>query len=114
MNNAELMLGRHVHGGLVTDGVFRAPQCGRRLILRVELETCSAVESQVTKEASLIATPAEHGERHRNRNVYADLAHVHLGLELACSRARLSEDTCTIAITVCVDNGNGIVKCVRL
>lgn len=82
-----LMVRGHVYVGLFTNGIGCAPQCGRRLVLRVELETRPAIEAQVTKEASFVATPAEHGERRRNRDVNADVATVHLSLELACSRA---------------------------
>ena len=74
----------------------------------------SSVERNVAEEACLVSAPREHGQRHRNWYVDADLADFNLSLELASSCARVCEDCGTIPVRILVDDSECIVKCVCL
>jgi hypothetical protein len=80
------------------------------LILSVEVDTTPSVERNITKSTSLVPTPREHGQRHRNRNVNSNLSHVDLPFEFPSSGTGLGEDGGSVTILVLVDNLEGLVE----
>jgi hypothetical protein len=82
------------------------------LSFSVEVDARRTIECHIAHEASFVARPREHREWHRDRDVDANLAHVHIRLELACSRTALSEDRSAIAVLVGIDSLNGVVQSV--
>ena len=70
----------------------------------------SSVERNVAEEACLVSAPREHGQRHRNWYVDADLADLNLTLKFASSRTRLSKDGRSVSVLVRIDNGKRIIQ----
>ena len=80
------------------------------LVLGIEVDATASIERHVAEEARLVPAPREHGQRHRNGHVDADLADLNACLELACGRAALREDRCAVSVFVRVDDGERIVE----
>ena len=76
----------------------------------IEVDATASVERHIPEEARLVPAPREHGQRHRNGHVDADLADLNACLELACGRAALREDRGTVTVFVRVDDGECVVE----
>lgn len=73
-----------------------------------------ATECDITQEASLIPTPAEHGQWNGNWNINANLTDFNLALKLPSCCAWLRENGCSIAIPIAIDNAYSVVKSVGI
>lgn len=122
----------HVDRCASADGVLGSPQAGDRLkghcqqvllsedwepthlVLGVEVETALAVEANVAEHTGLVATPGEHGQRHRDGHIDTKLANVHLALEFTSSSSGLREDRRAVAVAVLVDDVQSIIESLRL
>src|SRR5256885_13254786 len=71
-----------------------------------------SVGAQVAQLGGAAAREGEQRNRHGNRHVDADLAHVDVFLELARRSARLREDGRAVAVGVGVDELDGLVQAV--
>ena len=80
------------------------------LVLSVEVDATPSVERNISKCASLVPTPREHGQGHGDGNVNSDLAHVDLSLVFPSSSTRLSEDGGSVTILVLVDDLEGLIE----
>jgi hypothetical protein len=69
-----------------------------------------AIETKIAQRTGFVSTPGEHWQRHRNRNVDADLSDIYIFLELASSCARLSEYGSTVPVLVFIDDLNGFIE----
>jgi hypothetical protein len=126
----ELAVGGHVDGGMALESVFAPPKSSGglqikgifcqfilgqpagdpHLILSIEVDTTSSVERNVSKCASLVPAPREHGQGHGNGNVNSDLSHVNLPLEFPSGSTGLSENGGSVAILVLVDDLESLIE----
>ncbi len=99
------------HDGLLLDlqGILLAPEAGDGLPLGVEAEAGLAVEGvgAAAGDAGLVAAEAEHGQRHGDGHVDAQLAHVEVALELRRRAAGAREHRRPVAVPVRVDERDG-------
>src|SRR5688500_14897618 len=71
--------------------VLMGPARGDDLGARIELDALDTVHVQIAEEGILPPAKGKKGDRHRDRNVYADHADLDLALEAARRSARLGE-----------------------
>ena len=83
---------------------------GTHLILSVEIDPATSVEGHVAEEARFVSAPREHRQWDRNGHVDSNLANFDTRLELACSRAALREDGCSVTVLVGVDDVERVIE----
>mmetsp|Transcript_23065 Transcript_23065/g.50757 ORF Transcript_23065/g.50757 Transcript_23065/m.50757 type:complete len:469 (+) Transcript_23065:310-1716(+) len=113
-NPADRLLERRHGGSQLLNIPIVLPGLGHGLPLGVELGAGLAIEVQVTADRGLIAREREHGQRHGDGEVDADLArvdHVHV---LSCSRSRSGENGGAVAVLVGIHQLDSIVKRLHL
>ena len=88
----------------------RVPVGRDRPPVRVELDRLLAVEVDVAADRRTRSREREHRQGDRDGHVDADLAGVHLVLELARSGAARREDGRAVAVRVLPDDVNGLVE----
>lgn len=107
-----LRLRRHVDLRPRADRILGLPEARDCLLLRVEVDTRLSIECVRTtsRDRLLVAREAEHGKRHRDRNVDTNLTGFNFLLESSGGRAGRCEDSCAVAVLVLVDEVNCIVE----
>lgn len=99
------------HNGLLLhrQRILLPPQARHRLPLRIKIEAGLAVEviRAPTGHAFLISCKTEHGQRHRDGDVDAQLADVEVFLELRGRAAGAGKDGGAVAVGVRVDQVDG-------
>lgn len=103
MNSIRLFVGWECDLSFLVGGIFRPPQGGHGLPLRVELHTGLAVEVLVATERSTGPGEGEHGEWYGDGNIDTDLSHVHFLGEFSCRGSGVGEDGGAVAVSVTVD-----------
>jgi hypothetical protein len=107
-----LLVRGHDNIRLRADSILRLPEAGHSLLLGVELHTRLAVESvgSAASHGLLVAGEREHGKGDGNGNVDSDLTGLDLLLEASRGCAGACEDRGTVAVFICVDEGDGVVE----
>lgn len=104
-----LILRRHLHTCLRRQHIIRRPETRHRFRLRVEVDPALAVKRirPAARDALLVPREAEHGQRHGDGHVDADLAGFYFLLEAGGGATGAGEDGDAVAVFVGVDEGDG-------
>ncbi|KUI56600.1 hypothetical protein VP1G_10870 [Cytospora mali] len=103
---------RHSHISLLTNRIRRLPERRDGLELRVEVDTRLPVEGAraAPGDRPFVPREAEHGQRHGNGHVDADLAGLDVAPEGLGRAAGAREDGDAVAVLVGVDQLDGVVQ----
>lgn len=104
-------MSRHLHTRLGRQNILALPKTRHRLRLRIKPNTRFPIKRirPSARHTLLIAREAEHGQWNRDGDIDADLAGFDVLLEARGGAAGAGEDGDTVAVFVCVDEGDGFV-----
>jgi hypothetical protein len=81
--------------------------------LSVEIDAALAIKSDIAEYGTLVSTPGEHRQRHRDGNIDTNLANLDFILKFTSSCSRLGKDGGSITVPVIVDDFDGVIQSIR-
>lgn len=111
LHSQTLAMGWHFHARLGSNRVLAPPKARYRLGLRVKVQPRFPIKriGTTARNALLVSGEAEHGQRHRDRHIDADLAGLDVFSETCRGTSATGEDGDAVAVFVRVDEIDGVV-----